>query len=54
VALGKARPRFAEVEVAACTQAAVEVLLPNGTRVGIRHQGCREDLVALVRGVAGC
>ena len=48
------KPAFAEVEVAASLQAAVEVLLPNGARVGIRHQGKRDDLVALVRGVAGC
>jgi len=48
------RPHFAEVETAPCMAAAVEVLLPNGTRVGIRHQGRREELVALVRGVAGC
>lgn len=49
------RQTFAEVEVQdSATQAAVEVLLPNGARVGIRHQGKREDLVALVRGVAGC
>ena len=48
------RPAFAEVEVAPSLQAAVEVLLPNGARVGIRHQGKRDDLVALVRGVAGC
>ncbi len=46
-------PAFAQVEIAACTEAAVEVLLPNGTRVGIRHQGRRDELVALVRGVAG-
>lgn len=48
------RPAFAQVEVAAPIQAAVEVLLPNGTRIGIRHEGGREELVALVRGVAGC
>lgn len=53
---GKVRvvPQFAEVEVAAGMEAAVEVLLPNGARIGIRHQGKRADLVALVRGVAGC
>ena len=49
---------FAQVEVAsgskAPVQAAVEVLLPNGARIGIRHEGKRADLVALVRGVAGC
>jgi hypothetical protein len=32
----------------------VEVLLPNGVRVGITHQGKREELVALVRDLAGC
>jgi transposase-like protein len=48
------RPRFAEVQVAPCLVAAVEVLLPNGARIGIRHQGKREELVAFVREVAGC
>ena len=48
------RPAFAEVELCGYPQAAVEVLLPNGARVGIRHQGGRDELVALVRGVAGC
>jgi len=45
---------FAEVQVAPWSQAAIELLLPNGTRIGIRHQGKREELVALIRGVAGC
>lgn len=45
---------FAEVQVAPWSQAAIDLLLPNGTRIGIRHQGKREDLVALIRGVAGC
>lgn len=49
-----ARAQFAEVEVVGRMEAAVEVLLPNGARVGIRHQGKRDELVALVRGVAGC
>jgi hypothetical protein len=50
----KRSPTFAQVEIPACTQeAAVEVLLPNGARVGIRHQGKRDELVALIRGVAG-
>ena len=49
------KPRFAEVQLSdACTQAAVEVLLPNGARIGIRHDGKRDELVALIRGVAGC
>ena len=49
----KRRPTFAQVEVAGRIQAAVEVLLPNGARIGIRHQGRRDELVSLVRGVAG-
>lgn len=48
-------PTFAEVAVVPpIEQAAVEILLPNGSRIGIRHEGRRDDLVALVRGVAGC
>ena len=50
----KRQPAFAQVELPALTQAAVEVLLPNGARIGIRHQGRRDDLVALIRGVSGC
>ena len=52
-------PAFAQVEVVpqvdptANAPAAGEVLLPNGARVGIRHQGRRDELVALIRGVAG-
>lgn len=53
-------PAFVQVEVARqvvaeadAVAAAVEVLLPNGARIGIRHQGRRDELVALVRGVAG-
>ena len=45
---------FAQVEVPAdTTAAAVEIMFPNGARVGLRHQGGREELIALVRGVAG-
>ena len=44
---------FAEVELSTDTSATVEIMFPNGARVGIRHQGHREDLVALVRAVAG-
>lgn len=54
------RPAFAQVELTPAVErppeqspAAVEVLLPNGARIGIRHQGRRDELVALVRGVAG-
>jgi len=44
---------FAQVDVPTSAPTAVEVLLPNGVRVGIRHEGRREDLVELLRGVAG-
>jgi len=47
------KPVFAQVEMPGFSQAAVEVLLPNGARIGIRHQGRRDELVSLVRGVAG-
>jgi transposase-like protein len=48
------KPVFAKVAVVAPQPAAVEVLLPNGVRIGIRHQGKQDELVSLVRGVAGC
>lgn len=41
------------VEAVASALAAIEVLLPNGVRVGIRQQGGRDELIALVRGIAG-
>jgi len=47
-------PAFAQVEMAAALQADVEVMLPDGVRIGIRHQGQRDELVALIRGLAGC
>jgi hypothetical protein len=52
----KRQPAFAEVELSGTMPVAfeIEVLLPTGARVGIRHHGRREDLVALIRGVSGC
>ena len=48
-------PRFAEVELPRLDGvSAVEVLLANGVRVGIRHGGTQQELISLVRGVAGC
>jgi transposase-like protein len=48
-------PRFAEVELPRLHNlTAVEVLLGNGARVGIRHGGSQQELISLVRGVAGC
>ena len=47
-------PEFAEVEVSSPTMsAAIEVLLPNGARIGVRHQGKQSELISLVRGLAG-
>lgn len=48
-----ATAHFAEVDVPLMSSA-VEVLLPNGARIGIRHAGSHNQLVSLVRGVAGC
>jgi hypothetical protein len=52
----KRQPTFAEVELSGTMPVAfeIEVLLPTGARVGIRHHGRRKDLVALIRGVSGC
>ena len=44
---------FAQVEVPSEIASAVEIMFPNGARVGIRHQGDCQELIALVRGVAG-
>jgi len=45
---------FTEVKLAGAAATPIEVLLPNGARVQIRHNGSPEDLVQLIRGVAGC
>lgn len=47
-------PAFAQVELSKPEPASIEVLLPNGVRIGIHQPGRRDELVALVRGVAGC
>jgi transposase-like protein len=49
-----AEPGFAEVAVAMLDAGPVEVIFPSGVRVSIRGTGSREELVELVRGVAGC
>jgi hypothetical protein len=49
-----AEPGFAEVAVAMSEAGSVEVIFPSGVRVSIRGAGSREELVWLVRGVAGC
>ena len=45
---------FAQVEIPVTMPAPVEIILRSGVRVGIRHQGSSEELIALIRGVAGC
>ena len=44
---------IAQVEVPVCESSAIEVLLPNGTRIGTRHAGRPQEPIALIRGVAG-
>ncbi len=45
---------FAKVELPLGMPAPVEITLRSGVRVGIRHQGSQDELIALIRGVAGC
>jgi hypothetical protein len=47
-------PGFAQVEVALPKRASVEITLANGVRVSIEQYGKQSDLIALIRGVAGC
>ena len=46
--------KFTKMEIPIGSAAPIEIILGNGIRVGIRHQGSPEELVALIRGVAGC
>ena len=48
------KAKFVEVSVPSPRQSAIEVELSNGTRVRISQYGRREDVVALIRGIAGC
>lgn len=48
------RPVFREVELPLREVAAIEVVWPNGVRARLPIQGGREEVVALVRGLAGC
>ena len=50
----RSTPGFAKMEIPVGGAAPIEILLGNGVRVGLQHQGSREELVALIRGVAGC
>lgn len=45
---------FAQIEVALPKRASVEITLANGVRVSVGQYGNRSDLIALIRGVAGC
>jgi len=44
---------FAKVTVPVRGRAAVEIVFPNGVRLGIRHEGSRDELVELVRSLSG-
>lgn len=44
---------FVEMKVPVSPGAPIEIQLGNGTRVGIHLHGTQEDMVALIRGIAG-
>lgn len=46
-------PRFAEVVMPAAPPPAIEVVYPNGVRVGLHPQGRADELPAFVRRLAG-
>jgi hypothetical protein len=45
---------FAKVELPLPKVAPIEIAFPNGVRVAIGKQSNRDELIALIRGVAGC
>jgi len=47
------KPAFAELMLSGRGEAPVEIVLPNGTRVCIRHAGPGTELAGLVRGICG-
>lgn len=47
-------PPFAEVKLAGGVSVPIEVLLSNGVRVQIRHNGSTDLLANLIRKIAGC
>jgi transposase-like protein len=48
------QPTFAEVSLPITPPADIEICLPNGTRVLVRHNDKPAELAKLIRGVAGC
>jgi len=45
---------FAKVEVSPPGSLPIEIVLPNGIKLGIYLNGKQDDLVGLIRGVLGC
>lgn len=45
---------FARLELPLAMPSPIEVTFPSGVRVGIRPHGSRDELIGLIRGVAGC
>mgnify|MGYP006298272847 CR=1 FL=1 len=48
------KPKFQEINIPVQTCFPVQINLPGGARVSIRNLGSREELISLIRGVAGC
>ena len=48
------KPRFYEIKLPAAPPSSVEIILPGGARVCLHGKSEREDLAALIRGIAGC
>ena len=48
------KPKFHEINIPVQTCFPVQVDLPGGARVSIRNTVSREELISLIRGVAGC
>ena len=51
---GSREAKFTKMEIPIGSAAPIEIILGNGVRVGMRHQGSAEELITLIRGVAGC
>ena len=50
----KAKQTFKEISMPVAASFPVEIVLPGGSRVCLNNTGNQEDLIKLIRGVAGC
>lgn len=48
------KPAFREVELPVPAPCPVEIILPGGARICLSNTGTPEELIKLIRGVAGC